>query len=72
MSEVSHAPWTEDQISSLNDYQASGRFHPFTCVMPGHGALTAITSGWICLEPDCRYRQPWAHGWMADRSWERT
>lgn len=26
----SHAPWTEDQVASLNAYQESGVFHPFT------------------------------------------
>jgi len=25
------APWTEEHVRSLNGYQQSGSFHPFTC-----------------------------------------
>lgn len=25
------APFTEEQVKNLNDYQKSGEFHPFTC-----------------------------------------
>ena len=25
------APFTEEQVKNLNDFQKSGRFHPFTC-----------------------------------------
>lgn len=63
------APWTEEQVASLNAYQASGRYHPFTCANrsePGHqerhgdlGVLVATKDGWIC--PDCDYTQDWAH-----------
>jgi len=26
-----NAPFTEEQVNNLNDYQKSGMFHPFTC-----------------------------------------
>lgn len=30
MSEIIKAPFTEDQVKKLNEYQRSGKFHPFT------------------------------------------
>lgn len=66
--------FNKDQIDSLNDYQKSGNFHPFTCKNHGdenHGKndyLVATASGWIC--PYCEYKQDWAHSFMADYSWD--
>lgn len=72
--------WTDEQVTSLNDYQLYGMMHPFTCPNRGdsphrtskgdHGALVATPDGWRC--PDCAYRQDWAHPWMIDRSWETS
>lgn len=28
------APFTEEQVKNLNDFQKSGRYHPFTCCSP--------------------------------------
>ena len=28
------APFTKEQVEKLNNYQKSGRFHPFTCCSP--------------------------------------
>jgi len=62
------APFTLEQVASLNDYQRSGAFHPFTCAVDSrHGALHATAGGWHCRE--CHYAQHWAHRWMADGSW---
>lgn len=70
------APWTNEQVAALNEYQRSGRMHPFTCGnrgAEGHrcdpewgggdkGVLRATAAGWIC--PDCDYTQNWAHDFM--------
>lgn len=79
MSEQVVAPWSRNQVASLNAYQAMGRMHPFTCARRGNGAhrhlwgdvgtLIADSDGWLCL--DCDYIQDWAHAFMADWSWNR-
>lgn len=68
------APWTDEQVAALNDWQTSGRFHPFTCCTEGTGcrdrlgtdnnerALAATNNGWVC--PTCDYTQDWAHDFM--------
>ena len=70
------APFTPDQVASLNGYQASGAFHEFTCgneLCPGtdgqDAALVATEGGWRC--PACPYTQDWAHDSMADGSWRQ-
>lgn len=60
------APWSDEEIASLQEYQASGRFHPFTCV-EGHGALTPGRMGFTCAQ--CDFAQPWAFAWMTNGSW---
>lgn len=78
---LSYAPWTDEEVKSLNDYQASGYFHPFTCPNRGDdphrdrdgedtGQLVADKEGFICR--DCMYEQKWAWGWMADGSWRAS
>lgn len=70
------APFSDAEVASLNDFQESGTFHPFTCGNrddglhrdDGDGTLIARTDGWYC--PDCDYTQTWAHKFMTDRSWE--
>jgi hypothetical protein len=65
------APFTPEQVASLNGYQASGAVHPFTCGnddCPAEQAvLVAREDGWRC--PACTYTQDWAHAQMADGSW---
>lgn len=80
---MTKAPFTDEQVKNLNDFQAFGRFHPFTCggnrsseahrayaeVHGGDlGQLVATNEGWRC--PVCDYRQDWAHGFMADTTAE--
>lgn len=69
--DVSVAPWTDAEVRSLNDYQAAGVMHPFTCESddepPCNTVLRATTGGWEC--PDCDYRQNWACTFMTDGSW---
>jgi hypothetical protein len=78
MSDIVAAPWTGDQVASLNAYQACRRYHPFTCgVREPDGTphiLVATQVGWNC--PRCTatgktYTQLRCHGFMADWSWDR-
>lgn len=65
------APWTFSQVISLNAYQASGRFHPFTGKRKENGdetVLIATPAGWI-ETPGGPIVQTWAHEFMADWSW---
>jgi hypothetical protein len=68
--------FTDDEVESLNAYQHSGAFHPFTCGsgnrtdahhLDGEGLLVATNDGWHC--PYCDYTQDWAHQFMKDGSW---
>lgn len=67
------SPFTQEQVDKLNNYQQSGKFHPYTCSKSfdecevnktprdhsKDGILIATTSGWVC--PCGKYRQDWAH-----------
>ena len=69
------APFTPDQVESLNAYQKSGVFHPFTGnndLLPDgeDDILVAEQDGWHSLV-DPNYTQDWAHSWMADWSWKK-
>lgn len=79
------APWTPEQVESLNSFQACPWFHAFTCphrvlhqrqIPEPEGSLTATPAGWVCgaAQPDgtsCGYMQDWAHEFMADGSWRQ-
>lgn len=59
------APWTEQQVKNLNDYQRDGLMHDFTCGNDSrHHSLVATVNGWVCK--DCSYTQDWAHQFMCD------
>ena len=62
------APWTDDQVNSLNAYQESAYCHPFTC---RHGILEATKDGWCCPYFNEECSQDWAHSWMVDWSWQK-
>lgn len=71
---TTRAPWTPDQVASLNGYQKSGVFHEYTCgndLCPGvsgqKAVLVATPDGWRC--PACIYTQAWAMDMMADGTW---
>jgi hypothetical protein len=55
------APWTAEQVDTLNRFQNLGYVHEFTCGNDHEGsrALVATRAGWIC--PNCDYRQDWAN-----------
>lgn len=60
--------FTPEQVAHINEYQAAGIMHPFTCGNnhAGERVLVATTSGLHC--PNCDYTQDWVHGFMADGS----
>jgi hypothetical protein len=70
-----YAPWDDYTVDTLNRFQMSHLWHPFTCPKrdkPGHhphkdadlGQLIATPDGFKC--PDCHYTQNWAHAFMAN------
>jgi hypothetical protein len=62
------APWNEDQVKSLNDFQQFSNLHPFTCSC--HATLVATPNGWNC--PDgCSVSQDWCWDMMSDWTWKR-
>lgn len=68
MSDTVEAPFTEDQVDSLNGFQVAGLFHPFTCGGAScRDDLVATVDGWVC--PSCGNTQKWANRFMADWSW---
>jgi hypothetical protein len=68
--EAIKAPWTAEQVASLNCYQQSRVMHPFTCGAEGcRHDLVATAGGWTCPDSGCPYAQDWAHDFMANWSW---
>jgi hypothetical protein len=65
------APWTNDEVASLNAYQSSMDYHPFTGRDESGKkvVLIATPSGWV-TSPGGPIVQDWAHGWMANWSWK--
>ena len=74
------APWNDDQVKSLNEYQGASAFHPFTCGKrePDNEPhiLEATIDGWRCrkceAKGDFSYKQDWCMAFMADWSWKPT
>lgn len=69
---IIRAPFTKEQVDSLNGFQRSGIVHPFTCGTEECRAdLVATKDGWIC--DYCHlHKQDWAHDFMADGSWKQS
>lgn len=67
------APFTQEQIDNINDYQKGGRFHPFTCMSYNNckreenkwGELVATRDGLVC--PCGKYKQDWVHDMMTQK-----
>lgn len=66
------APYTPEEIISLNEFQNSGVYPSFTChnSHEGNNILVATCEGWVC--PTCDYKQDWCHNFMADGSWKKS
>lgn len=72
---INMTTFTKEEVENLKAYQASGKFHPFTCPNRGDGkhhdrgidlgALVPTEAGWIC--EDCEYTQNWAHEFMTEK-----
>jgi hypothetical protein len=65
------APFTEDQVKSISEFQESPYWHPFTCGNDScdHVTLGIARDGFFC--PNCHnWKQDWAHSFMADYSWK--
>lgn len=72
----SDAPWSAEQVASLNAYQQNPGTHPFTGERDAGGGetvLVATRAGWVEREGG-PVVQTWAHQCMTDWSWrpERT
>lgn len=61
-----YAPFTDEQVKNLNEFQAAGYIHPYTCGNDHDGdrILIATNAGWIC--PSCNYTQNYCSSYMAD------
>lgn len=69
------APWDEQTVIELNDYQRYSMQHAFTCgnlkhTGRGQNVLVATPEGWVC--EGCDYTQLWAHAFMADGAWRAS
>ena len=66
MNNIIYAPFSDEQVLKLNEFQKSKKFHPFTCDCgrdrEDKGILIATNEGWIC--PCGEYKQNWAHSFM--------
>lgn len=62
------APWTQDEVHSIDEYQQDEDLHPLTCPdCAGNQALSAYLDGLKCKS--CNYTQNWVYPWMADYNW---
>ena len=67
------APFTDDQVHNIMDYQNTGGYHPFTCDESGKdcqkkngkgdGRLMPNKDGLFC--PCGKYKQNWSYAFMA-------
>jgi len=72
MTDIIKAPFTDEQVIKLNEYQHAGKFHPFTGIPKDMGSrrdcpdaeclLKATNAGWVC--PCGDYTQDWAWEFM--------
>ena len=62
------APWTAEQVASLNGWQSDEYVHPFTG--PFGKILIATRDGWV-EEEGGPVVQTWAHDFMVDGAWRR-
>lgn len=63
-----NAPWTQQQVDAINEFQKLGFVHEFTCGEHSDVPLHACSSEMYCSVPHCGYSQTWVHDFMADKS----
>jgi hypothetical protein len=74
------APWDDDTVDALDDYQHVRIGHPYTCprdhrdpdtgrIDRGEVVLDSTEDGFICPVEGCGYTQRWAHALSANRRW---
>ena len=57
---ISNAPWTPEEVQSLNEYQECGRFHPYMCKCEPSKPMVATANGWECRNhPQAGEDQSW-------------
>jgi hypothetical protein len=62
---MTKAPFSQDQINHINEFQNAGIVHELTCTH-GHGRLDVHADGLHC--PVCDYTQDWVPEGVADGS----
>jgi hypothetical protein len=70
--ELSTAPWTEDEVRNLEDWQSCPWVHAYTCghcrdadpLCDDEHALVPTVYGWRC--PTCDMRQNWCMALMVN------
>lgn len=81
-SEMVCAPFSDSQVKSINGFQKSEEWHPFTCSgkkeetgtsTPNQNScrevLIATNDCLVCPNSLCNYTQKWVHSFMSDWSW---
>lgn len=81
---IVRAPWTTDQVASLEAFQESEHLTPYICRSPDCPSrgyvrcpddalpLAADRDGLHCIEAgSCGYAQDWAHASALDWSWQQ-
>lgn len=66
--------WTAEQVTTVNEYQQCGFFHPYTCgggggPCPGV-SMTAGPEGLVC--PSCGRVQAWVHDFVLAEQWRES
>ena len=75
MKKNTNAPFTPDQVESINGFQQAGWMHPFTCDSgdcrrgESGGVLVATEEGMHCRT--CDWKQGWVMPFMADNGWKK-
>jgi len=54
---IVYAPWTDEEVANLENWQKIGIVHPYTCVCGK--ILKPYRYGWHCNS--CNYIQRWCH-----------
>lgn len=72
---ILEAPFTDEQVKNINEYQKHPSFHPFTCCSHdgctrnetnNNGLLVATNTGMEC---SCgKWKQKWVHKFMAENN----